>query len=64
MPDPKGRDVKRLTMVRGEPDVHKVDTFPLLDAAVTEEAIGTLSAAGMTDPVAYLRPLATLKHKV
>lgn len=62
--DPDGRTVTRYTMVRGTPKVHRVDTFPLLDATVTETAMGTLSSAGMADPVAYVRPLATLKHKV
>ena len=62
--DPEQREVTRLKMVRGASEVHSVDRFPLLGSQVTEGAVDTLSAAGMTDPVAYLRPLATLKHKV
>lgn len=62
--DPDGREIVRFTMVRGASDVYSVDRFPLLGSQVTEGAVGTLSATGMTDPVAYLRPLATLKHKV
>lgn len=62
--DPREHDVTRYRMIRGTDDVHSIETLPLLDAGVTEDALGTLSDAGMTRPVAYLRPLATLKHKV
>lgn len=62
--DGAGRSVTRLKMVRGSSEVDSVDTFPLLDSHVTEGAMATLSEAHMADPVAYLRPLVTLKHKV
>jgi tRNA-splicing ligase RtcB len=62
-PDPRGLEVRRLRMTRGTEQVHQREVMPLLASDVIEGAVASLEELGFTRPVAYLRPLATLKHK-
>ncbi len=62
-PDPRGLEVPRLRMTRGAPEVHRREALPLLAPDVIHDAMATLGDLGFARPVAYLRPLATLKHK-
>lgn len=61
--DSRGHEIRRLSMTRGTGELHEERVFPLLERTPLDEAMSTLSAQGMARPVAYLRPLATLKHK-
>ena len=62
-PDPRGLDVRRLRMTRGTDELHQREVLPLLSSGVIEQAVASLEGMGFARPVAYLRPLATLKHK-
>jgi tRNA-splicing ligase RtcB len=62
-PDRRGLEVRRLRMTRGTDQVHEREVLPLLASDVIEDAIASLEERGFTRPVAYMRPLATLKHK-
>ena len=61
--DPRGLEIHRLSMTRGTPNLHEERVMPLLERRPLDDAMEQLSADGMASPVAYLRPLATLKHK-
>lgn len=61
--DPRGHEIRRLSMTRGTTVLHEEQVLPLLERTQLDRAMGTLSTDGMAAPVAYLRPLATLKHK-
>ncbi len=61
--DPRGHQIRRLSMTRGTQQLHDEKVLPLLERSPLDDAMSILSAEGMTRPVAYLRPLATLKHK-
>jgi tRNA-splicing ligase RtcB len=61
--DPRGYEINRLVMTRGTDRLHEERVLPLLDRWPLDGALQTLSDEGMARPVAYLRPLATLKHK-
>lgn len=63
-PDPRHLQVQRIKMVRGTPEVCSETTLPLLTSTVLDDAIVTLAASGFAQPVAYLRPVANLKHRV
>jgi tRNA-splicing ligase RtcB len=62
-PDPRGLEVRRLRMTRGTDQVHDRVVLPLLASKVIEDVMASLEERGFSRPVAYLRPLATLKHK-
>ena len=61
---PSGHHIDRMVMTRGTGTVHEQRAFPLLDRTPLDDAIQDLSRRGMVAPVAMLRPLATLKHKL
>lgn len=61
--DPRGLQIRRLSMTRGTDQLHEERVMPLLERQPLDDAMSTLSESGMARPVAYLRPLATLKHK-
>ncbi len=63
-PDPRGLTTERVKMIRGTEQVHSRDPQPLLDATVIERAMTALTDANFARPVAYVRPLKTLKHKI
>jgi hypothetical protein len=50
-------------MTRGTDRVHDREVLPLLASKVIEDVMASLEERGFSRPVAYLRPLATLKHK-
>lgn len=62
-PDSRNQQVRRLSMTRGTDRLHAEQVLPLLERSPLDEAMRSLSSEGMARPVAYLRPLATLKHK-
>lgn len=62
-PDDRDLTTNRYYMTRGVDGIHRRDTQPLLDRSILDSAMQDLSARGFAQPVAYLRPLATLKHK-
>lgn len=61
--DPRDFEIRRLSMTRGTTRLHEERAMPLLERTPLDDAMSKLTAAGMANPVAYLRPLATLKHK-
>lgn len=61
--DVRGYETSRYYMTRGVDGVHRHDVQPLLDRSVLDSAMSTLEAERFASPVAYLRPLMTLKHK-
>ncbi len=61
--DSRGHQIRRLSMTRGTQQIHEERVLPLLERTPLDDAMATLSTDGMARPVAYLRPLATLKHK-
>ncbi len=61
--DPRGHEVRRLSMTRGTQQLHEQEVLPLLARTPLDSAMRTLSAEGMARPVVLLRPLATLKHR-
>lgn len=61
--DARSHQIRRLSMTRGTDELHEERVLPLLERTPLDEAMSILSADGMARPVAYLRPLATLKHK-
>lgn len=61
--DPRGLEVRRLSMTRGTSRLLEEKVLPLLNRSPLDSALQRLSDAEMTRPVAFLRPLATLKHK-
>lgn len=63
-PDRRDLAVQRLKMVRGTETIERVDTLPLLQTDLMDRTLDTLGAAGFVEPVAHLRPVANLKHKV
>lgn len=63
-PDPRDLGVERLKMVRGTDTVVATDTLPLLTTDLMDRTLDTLSSSGFVEPVAHLRPVANLKHKV
>jgi RNA-splicing ligase RtcB len=63
-PDPRDLEVQRMYMFRGTSRTHKVEKLPLLDRHVLDETMASLETDGFARPVAMLRPLITLKHKV
>ena len=50
-------------MTRGKDGIHRQEVQPLLDRAVLDGAMSTLAGEGFASPVAFLRPIMTLKHK-
>ncbi len=50
-------------MTRGTQQTHEEKVMPLLERTPLDDAMSTLATDGMARPVAYLRPLATLKHR-
>jgi tRNA-splicing ligase RtcB len=62
--DIRGHEVQRMMMTRGTNRLHAIDTLPLLDRRCLDATLTELKARGTTTPVAMLRPLATLKHKI
>lgn len=62
--DHRGLEVRRLSMTRGTQELHDDRVLPLLERSPLDSALRTLAEKGMAEPVAFLRPLATLKHKV
>ena len=62
--DPRGLEVRRIKMVRGTSEICSESSVTLLDPTVIEDAMATLAQAGYARPVAYLRPVANLKHRV
>jgi tRNA-splicing ligase RtcB len=63
-PDSRNLEVQRLVMTRGTSRTHKVETLPLLERHVLDTTMDSLQEQGFARPVATLRPLATLKHKI
>jgi tRNA-splicing ligase RtcB len=63
-PDPRSLEVQRLFMTRGTSRLHKTEKLPLLDRRILDETMASLEKQGFARPVAMLRPLITLKHKV
>lgn len=61
--DPRGLETHRLRMTRGTDQLHERQVLPLLAPYIIEGAMASLEESGFARPVAYLRPLATLKHK-
>jgi tRNA-splicing ligase RtcB len=61
--DPRNLEIRRLSMTRGTTRLHEERVMPLLERSPLDDAMEKLTADGMASPVAYLRPLATLKHK-
>jgi hypothetical protein len=51
-------------MVRGTAEVDRQQRVPLLHTPLLAETMERLSGAGFARPVAYLRPIANLKHRV
>jgi hypothetical protein len=61
--DGRGHHVSRLRMVRGTGEVDRQQQVPLLQTSLLERTMEHLSASGFAEPVAYLRPIANLKHR-
>lgn len=61
--DARGHQIRRLSMTRGTERLHEEKVMPLLERAPLDDAMSALATDGMARPAAYLRPLATLKHK-
>jgi RNA-splicing ligase RtcB len=62
--DGRGLGVERLRMVRGTTEVDRQQRVPLPQTPLLEETMERLAGAGFAEPVAYLRPIANLKHRV
>lgn len=63
-PDPRGLTTERVIMTRGTSSVHETQTLPLLERQILDRTMRTLEEQGSARPVALVRPLVTLKHKV
>ena len=62
-PDTRDMEIRRLRMTRGTEQMHERQVLPLLASDIVEDTMASLEELGVARPVAYLRPLATLKHK-
>lgn len=61
-PDESGATTRRVTMTRGTDRILAIDAVPLNKPTVIEATMRDLATEGLAKPVAYLRPLTTLKH--
>ncbi len=61
--DERNLQTDRFYMTRGSDGIHRQDTQSLLNRDVLDGAMSSLVAENFVRPVAYMRPLVTLKHK-